>query len=55
MASAARRHPRTAILDWRTRRPDLADPNLFFDQGHYRRPVADALTDAIAAALETLR
>ena len=55
VAAAARRHPRTAVLDWRTRRPDLADPSLFFDQGHYRRPVADSLADGIAAALETLR
>ncbi|WP_375408966.1 hypothetical protein [uncultured Methylobacterium sp.] len=54
VATAARRHLRTAILDWRTRRPALDDPTLFFDQSHYRHPVATRLADAIADAIRNL-
>ena len=48
-------HGRAATLDWRVDRPDTRDPALFFDQTHYRLPLARAFGDAIAARLTTLR
>ncbi|WP_336486520.1 hypothetical protein [Methylobacterium nigriterrae] len=47
-------HPLSAVLDWRRDRPDLHDPALFFDQTHYRHPLAHRLTDDIAARLRPL-
>ena len=54
VATAVRRHPRSAVIDWRTDRPDLADPSLFFDRSHYRQPVATRLADAMAEAIRSL-
>ena len=51
IAHAARRHPRSRVIDWRRDRPDTRDPILFFDQTHYRLPLAEALGDEIAAAV----
>lgn len=41
--------PRTFVLDWRTDRPPNRDPAQFFDQTHYRRPIAEAVESDIAA------
>lgn len=54
IVTVARRHPLSAVIDWRTRRPDVADPSLFFDQSHYRHPVATGLADVIADAIRNL-
>jgi hypothetical protein len=42
-------------VDWRDGRPEAADPDLFFDQTHYRLPLARSLTTEIAAAIVRLR
>ena len=47
-------HPRSALLDWRRDGEAARDPALFFDQSHYRHPLAARLTDDIAAALTRL-
>lgn len=47
-------HPRSALLDWRRDGPAARDPGLFFDQSHYRHPLAARVADDIAAALERL-
>jgi hypothetical protein len=49
------RHARSAVVDWRNGRPQSRDPALFFDQSHYRLPVAEALTGEIASAITRLR
>jgi hypothetical protein len=48
-------HALSAVVDWRDGRPEAADPNLFFDQTHYRLPLARTLTTEIAAAIVRLR
>jgi hypothetical protein len=48
-------HPLGTVLDWRDGRPEARDPDLFFDQTHYRLPIARALTAEIAAAILRLR
>ena len=53
-ALAAKR-PRTALIDWRRDRPELRDPNQFFDHSHYRQPIARLVEADIAAALARLR
>ena len=55
IADALALHPRSAVLDWRRDRPESHDPALFFDQNHYRLPLARSLTEAIAAAVNRLR
>jgi hypothetical protein len=42
----------TAVVDWDDDRPEAHDPELFFDQTHYRRPLATLLERDIASALE---
>ncbi|PTM42376.1 hypothetical protein [Bosea sp. 124] len=54
-AALAARRPRTALIDWRTDRPELRDPNRFFDQTHYRQSIARLVEADIAAALAALR
>lgn len=54
-AALAARRPRTALIDWRSDRPELHDPNQFFDQTHYRQPIARLVEADIAAALAALR
>lgn len=48
-------HPLSTVVDWRDGRPEAADPDRFFDQTHYRLPLARALTREIAAAIIGLR
>ena len=54
-AELADRRPRSALIDWRVDRPELHDPNQFFDHSHYRRSIADLVEADIAAALAKLR
>ncbi len=55
IVTAFAKHSRGAIVDWRDGRPQSRDPALFFDQTHYRLPLARALTAEIAAAILRLR
>ncbi|MDP4022613.1 hypothetical protein Q8W71_08270 [Methylobacterium sp. NEAU 140] len=48
-------HPLSAVVDWRDGRPEARDPDQFFDQSHYRFPVARVLTAEIAADVNRLR
>jgi len=50
----AARRPRTTLLNWRLDRPELRDPNLFFDHTHYRQPIARLVEADIAAAIRSL-
>jgi hypothetical protein len=54
-AALAARRPRTSLVDWRIDRPELRDPNQFFDHSHYRRGIARLVEADIAAALTALR
>jgi hypothetical protein len=54
LIAAAAGHARTAVVDWRVDRPENHSRELFFDQTHYRQPVAHALEDDVAAALKNL-
>jgi hypothetical protein len=54
-AELADRRPHTALIDWRVDRPELHDPNQFFDHSHYRRSIAGLVEADIAAALSRLR
>ncbi|HEY5797717.1 MAG TPA: hypothetical protein VIU82_22155 [Bosea sp. (in: a-proteobacteria)] len=54
-AALAERRPRTALVDWRRDRPELHDPNQFFDHSHYRQPIARLVEADIAAALAAMR
>lgn len=49
------RHRLSAVVDWRDGRPPLTDPSLFFDQTHYRLPVARQIGGEIANAIIRLR
>jgi hypothetical protein len=42
----------TAVVDWDDDRPEAHDPELFFDQTHYRRPIATLLVRDIASVLK---
>jgi hypothetical protein len=53
--AAARRHARTASVDWRVARPENRNPRYFIDQVHFRQPIARLIEDDIAAALRALR
>lgn len=53
-ADLAARRPRTALVDWRLDRPELHDPNLFFDHSHYRQPIARLVEADIAEAIRKL-
>ena len=48
-------HRSSTVVDWRDGRAAAADPDLFFDQTHYRLGLARPLTTEIAAAIERLR
>lgn len=48
-------HPLSAVVDWRDGRPQSRDPGDFFDQSHYRLPVAQAIGGEIANAIIRLR
>jgi hypothetical protein len=54
-AALAARRPRTALIDWRHDRPELRDPNQFFDHSHYRQPIARLVEADIAATLAAMR
>lgn len=54
-AAVAARRPKTALVDWRRDRPELRDPNQFFDHSHYRSPIARLIEADIAAALAAMR
>ncbi len=54
-AALAARRPRTTLIDWRRDRPELHDPNQFFDHSHYRQPIARLIEADIAAALAAMR
>lgn len=54
-AALAASRPRTALVDWRRDRPELRDPNQFFDHSHYRQPIARLVEADIAAALAAMR
>lgn len=54
VAGAVRRHRRSAVVDWRRDRPELHDSKLFFDQSHYRHPLARQVTADIAEAIRGL-
>uniref|UniRef100_A0A9E7ZSH0 Uncharacterized protein n=1 Tax=Bosea sp. NBC_00436 TaxID=2969620 RepID=A0A9E7ZSH0_9HYPH len=53
-ADLAARRPRTALVDWRVDRPELHDPDLFFDHSHYRQPIARLVEADIAEAVRKL-
>ncbi|UVF18663.1 hypothetical protein HPT29_019550 [Microvirga terrae] len=53
--SARKGHARTALIDWRTDRPETRDPARFFDRVHYRQPVARAMEADIADAFRRVR
>jgi hypothetical protein len=48
----ASRRPGTSIVDWWDDRPELKSVDLFIDQIHIRRPLANLLEEEIAAALK---
>ena len=39
------------VIDWRVDRPENRDPALYFDETHYRHPIAERVENEIAAAL----
>jgi hypothetical protein len=49
----AAERPRTRIVDWRTDRPENRIAANYIDQTHYRRNVAEAVEDEVAAAIVT--
>jgi hypothetical protein len=51
----ASQRPGTTVVDWWDDRPEFKNVNLFIDQIHVRRPLADKLEEAIAAALQRLK
>ncbi len=54
-ADLAAQRPRTVLIDWRKDRPELRDPNQFFDHSHYRSAIARLIEADIAAALSAMR
>jgi hypothetical protein len=55
LREAAAAHPRSAVIDWRFDRPENRSPDNYFDQTHYRQPIARAIESDIADALNRLR
>jgi hypothetical protein len=53
--SALATHALSTVVEARNGRPEASNPDLFFDQTHYRLPMARELTDEIAAAVVRLR
>ncbi|GEP00193.1 hypothetical protein [Methylobacterium haplocladii] len=54
LIASVRGHRRSAVLDWRRDGPEARDPALFFDQSHYRHPLARKVAADIAAAIARL-
>lgn len=54
-ATLAATRPRTALVDWRTDRPQTRDADLFYDHTHYRHGLAHLVEADIAAALAKIR
>jgi hypothetical protein len=52
--AAARSHAKTAVVDWRVRRPEIEDARNFIDRTHYRQPIAREIEDEVAKALKAL-
>ncbi|WP_230530795.1 hypothetical protein [Microvirga roseola] len=48
-------HGRTALVDWRMNRPEIRNPDLFFDRIHYRQPIARAMEADIVEAIRRQR
>jgi hypothetical protein len=48
---ASQAHARTRIVDWRVDRPETRATEMFFDQSHYRHPLARMVENDIIAAL----
>jgi hypothetical protein len=55
VGAAQKGHARTALVDWRTDRPETRNPAWFFDKIHYRQPIAQAMEADIAETLRRLR
>jgi hypothetical protein len=51
LVKAAQAHARTRIVDWRVDRPETRATEMFFDQSHYRHPLARMIENDIIAAL----
>jgi hypothetical protein len=51
---AAGVHSRSAVVDWRVDRPENRIPANYFDQTHYRQPIAHAVEADVADALKYL-
>jgi hypothetical protein len=51
LAAALAGRANAEVLDWRGDRPELHDPDLFFDQTHYRQELAVAVEREIASKL----
>jgi hypothetical protein len=51
VAEAISDRANSALVDWRRSRPELSDPASFFDQTHYRRPLAELVEKEVAEAL----
>jgi len=54
LRTAIANHPKSAVVDWRTDKPVNQNPGLFFDQTHYRQPIAQLVEEDIAATLRAL-
>jgi hypothetical protein len=56
IADAAQKgHSRTALIDWRTNRPEIRNTAWFYDRIHYRQPIAQSMEADIAEAFLRLR
>jgi len=51
LKAAVASRPSTTVIDWRVDRPENRDPTLYFDQTHFRQPLAQAVENDVAAAL----
>jgi hypothetical protein len=54
LAEAAASGGNGAVVDWRRERPEIGNAAWFFDQTHYRRPIAELVEGDIARALADL-
>jgi hypothetical protein len=55
LAVAAQSRPRTAMVDWLVDRPEVRDPQNFYDHTHYGQALARLVEADIGAALQRLR
>lgn len=55
LSAAIGRHAASAVIDRRQLSPETRDRSQFFDQSHYRHPLARRLADEIAAAISAIR